>query len=150
MALPDHHKRQLNRCGSHPRQGWGGTEGGNLAAEGSTLPSRHAGKDCCRWQTDHLEPWEDDDINLPWRLSLSVEQIGDGDYFNPRCYWFLDNEGLHLDHFMGYAHNASLFKRAAFEGVGGYPSKSLGLTLRSTRHSSGWCAWLTHSEETRS
>jgi hypothetical protein len=63
---------------------------------------------------------------LPWRLSLSVERLGDGDYFNPRSYWFLDNEGLHFDHPMGYANNASLFRRAAFEGVGGYPSKSFG------------------------
>ena len=73
-----------------------------------------------------IAPWDDDDISLPWRLSLSVERLGDGDYFNPRSYWFLDNEGLHFDHPMGYANNASLFRRAAFEGVGGYPSDSLG------------------------
>jgi glycosyltransferase involved in cell wall biosynthesis len=72
-----------------------------------------------------IAPW-DDDISLPWRLSLSVARLGDGDYFNPRSYWFLDNEGLHFDHPMGYANNASLFRRAAFEGVGGYPSKSFG------------------------
>jgi hypothetical protein len=72
-----------------------------------------------------IAPW-DDDISLPWRLSLSVEWLGDADYFNPRCYWFQDNEGLHADHSMGYANNASLFRRAAFEGVGGYPSASLG------------------------
>jgi hypothetical protein len=59
-------------------------------------------------------------------LSLSVERLGDGDYFNPRSYWFLDNDGLHADHPVGYANNASLFRRAAFEGAGGYPSKSLG------------------------
>jgi glycosyltransferase involved in cell wall biosynthesis len=73
-----------------------------------------------------IAPWDDDDINLPWRLSLSVERLGDGDYFNPRSYWFLDNDGLHVDHPVGYANNASLFRRAAFEGAGGYPSKSLG------------------------
>ena len=73
-----------------------------------------------------IAPWDDDDISLPWRLSLSVERLGDADYFNPRCYWFLDNEGLHFDHPMGYANNASLFRRAAFEGVGGYPSESFG------------------------
>src|SRR5215211_6583643 len=73
-----------------------------------------------------IAPWDDDDISLPWRLSLSVERLGDGDYFNPRSYWFLDNEGLHFDHPVGYANNASLFRRAAFEGVGGYPSKRLG------------------------
>ena len=73
-----------------------------------------------------LAPWDDDDIHLPWRLSLSVEQLGDADYFNPRCYWFWDSNGLHFDHSVGYAHNASLFRRAAFEKVGGYPSISLG------------------------
>jgi glycosyltransferase involved in cell wall biosynthesis len=73
-----------------------------------------------------IAPWDDDDISLPWRLSLSLERLGDADYFNPRCYWFLDDEGLHVDHSMGYANNASLFRRAAFEGVGGYPSVSLG------------------------
>ncbi len=72
-----------------------------------------------------IAPW-DDDISLPWRLLLSVERLGDADYFNPRCYWFLDNEGLHFDHSMGYANNASLFRRAAFEGVGGYTSQSFG------------------------
>jgi glycosyltransferase involved in cell wall biosynthesis len=67
--------------------------------------------------------WDDDDISLPWRLSLSVERLGDADYFNPRCYWFLNNEGLHVDHSVGYAHNASLFRRAAFERVGRYHSE---------------------------
>jgi hypothetical protein len=62
-----------------------------------------------------IAPW-DDDISLPWRLSLSVERLGDGDYFNPRCYWYLDNDGLHFDHSIGYANNGSLFRRAAFEG----------------------------------
>jgi glycosyltransferase involved in cell wall biosynthesis len=70
--------------------------------------------------------WDDDDISLPWRLSLSVERLGDADYFNPRCYWYLDTKGLHFDHSMGYGHSVSLFRRAALEGVGGYPSKSLG------------------------
>ena len=69
-----------------------------------------------------IAPWDDDDISLPWRLSLSVERLSDADYFNPRCYWFVDTNGLHVDHPVGYAHNASLFRRAAFEGVGRYPS----------------------------
>jgi glycosyltransferase involved in cell wall biosynthesis/Sec-independent protein translocase protein TatA len=73
-----------------------------------------------------IAPWDDDDISLPWRLSLSVERLGDADYFNPRCYWFLDNDGLHVDHSVGYAHNASLFRRAAFEEVGRYPSVPMG------------------------
>jgi cellulose synthase/poly-beta-1,6-N-acetylglucosamine synthase-like glycosyltransferase len=73
---------------------------------------------------DLLAPWEDDDISLPWRLSLSVERLGDADYFNPQRYWFLDDAGLHFDHDMGYGHNLSLFTRRAFEAVGGYPAIS--------------------------
>ena len=73
-----------------------------------------------------LAPWDDDDISLPWRLSLSVERLGDAAYFNPRRYWFLDPGGLHFDHTMGYAHNASLVTRDAFEAVGRYTSISVG------------------------
>ncbi len=70
--------------------------------------------------------WDDDDISLPWRLSFSVERIGDADYFNPRAYWFLDTQGLHADHSMGYAFNASLFRWSAFAAVGGSPPVNLG------------------------
>jgi hypothetical protein len=73
-----------------------------------------------------IAPWDDDDISLPWRLSLSVERLGDADYFNPRRYWFLDGAGLHGDRSTGVGHNASLFTRAAFEAVGGYPAISGG------------------------
>ena len=73
-----------------------------------------------------LAPWDDDDIHLPWRLSLSVERLGDADYFNSRRYWVLDSQGLHFDHPIGVGHNGSLFRRSAFEKVGGYPSISVG------------------------
>ncbi|HUZ00003.1 MAG TPA: glycosyltransferase [Thermomicrobiaceae bacterium] len=73
-----------------------------------------------------LARWDDDDISLPWRLALSVEKLGKADYFNPRCYWFWDPEGLHGDHAMGYAFNTSLVRRAAFAAVGGSPALSLG------------------------
>jgi hypothetical protein len=77
-------------------------------------------------QGELIALWDDDDLSLPWRLSLSVERLGNADYFNPRAYWFLDGNGLHFDHSVGYAHNASMFTRAAFEAVGGYPSISVG------------------------
>jgi glycosyltransferase involved in cell wall biosynthesis len=75
---------------------------------------------------DLIALWDDDDLNLPWRLSLSVARLGEADYFNPRAYWFLDGTGWHADHAVGYAHNASLFTRKAYDRVGGYPSISLG------------------------
>jgi hypothetical protein len=69
-------------------------------------------------------------------LSLSVARLGDGDYFNPRSYWFLDNDGLHADHPVGYAHNASLFRRS--RGSAAIPRRVWGPTPRSTLPSSGW------------
>jgi glycosyltransferase involved in cell wall biosynthesis len=71
-----------------------------------------------------IAPWEDDDISLPWRLTLSVERLGRAAYYNPRYYWFLDGEGLHAEHIMGVGHNLSLFTRDAFDAVGGYPAIS--------------------------
>ena len=68
--------------------------------------------------------WDDDDISLPWRLETSVEAIGDEAYFNPGGYWFLDGQGLHLDHRIGLAHASSVFSRTAFDRVGGYPAES--------------------------
>jgi glycosyltransferase involved in cell wall biosynthesis len=89
---------------------------------------RNAGVGLARGEL--IAPWDDDDISLPWRLSHSVERLGNADYFNPRCYWLLDSDGFHekpLDLTVGYySLNMSLFRRAAFEGVGGYPSVNLG------------------------
>jgi glycosyltransferase involved in cell wall biosynthesis len=75
---------------------------------------------------DLLAPWDDDDISLPWRLARSVELIAGADYFNPRCYWMLDADGLHFDGPPCWAHNASIFTRPAFEAVNGYPAISFG------------------------
>jgi hypothetical protein len=70
---------------------------------------------------DLLALADDDDIFLPHRISLSVRLLGDADYWNPRAYWFL-RAGSPLVHeqLTGYAHNAALFRRSAWEKVGGY------------------------------
>jgi glycosyltransferase involved in cell wall biosynthesis len=72
-----------------------------------------------------LCPWDDDDISLPWRLSRSVALLGDADYYNPQRYWFLDPKGLHHDHALGYAFNASIFRKTAWEELGGAPGISV-------------------------
>jgi glycosyltransferase involved in cell wall biosynthesis len=74
-----------------------------------------------------LAPWDDDDINLPWRLSTSVAMLGAGDYYNAGDYWFLDGSGLHHDHALGVGHFTSLISRRAYDSVGGYPAVSLGV-----------------------
>jgi hypothetical protein len=71
---------------------------------------------------DLLAPWEDDDISLPRRLELSRARLGELDYFNPRRYWFLEEDLLHQDHPLGVGHNLSLFHRRAWQAVGGYPA----------------------------
>ena len=68
-----------------------------------------------------LTPWEDDDISLPHRLELSREHLGEEDYYNPRRYWFLNQQGIHWDHRMGVGHNLSIFRKRAWRTVGGYP-----------------------------
>ncbi len=70
-----------------------------------------------RWITTH----EDDDISLPGRLEDGVKKIAGYSYYNPKGYWYLDSNGLHHLHPVGYAHNCSIYTRDAFEKVGGYP-----------------------------
>lgn len=72
-----------------------------------------------------LTNWDDDDISLPWRLSQSIERLAEADYYNPHAYWYLDRNGLHSDHQMGVSQNCSLFRRAAFDAVDGYPHTSV-------------------------
>jgi glycosyltransferase involved in cell wall biosynthesis len=75
---------------------------------------------------DLIAPWDDDDISLPWRLSLSVDRIDGTGYFNPGRSWFWDGAGLHREQVTNVGHNLSLFARDAFEAAGGYPAISVG------------------------
>jgi hypothetical protein len=94
--------------------------------------------------------WDDDDISLPWRLSLSVERLGDADYFNPRCYWFLTTRAsTSIIQWATRTMPASSGVRRWRESAA-IPHRVWGRTLRSTRLSRGWRTGLTRSEETRS
>lgn len=75
-------------------------------------------------QGELIAPWDDDDISLPWRLSRSIEILGQADYYNPSRYWFIDRKGLHGEHAMSLAHGCSIFTRRGFDLVGGYPHTS--------------------------
>lgn len=74
---------------------------------------------------DYLAPWEDDDLSLPWRLTLSVSKILEhqADYYNPKRYWFWDGT-YHSSHPMGVGHNGSLMSRRAFHEVRCYHPRS--------------------------
>ncbi len=64
--------------------------------------------------------WDDDDISLPWRMALSVELLADNDYYNPKAYWVDYHGGILHEVNSGYGHNASLFRKSAWEKVGKY------------------------------
>lgn len=75
-------------------------------------------------------PWEDDDVSLPWRISLSVLRLlqqktrfpDQWGYWNPRRFWYWTqhDQTLRYDHQMGVSHNASSFTWDLFSEAGGY------------------------------
>ena len=71
--------------------------------------------------------WDDDDISLPWRLSLSVDRLGNADYFNPKRFWMMARDELLPDPKTNIGHNMSLYRRSAYESVGKYPPVGSGL-----------------------
>ena len=73
-----------------------------------------------------IATWDDDDISLPWRLSLSYEMLGDADYFNPQRAWFRHGGVMEPKHGFIVGANMSLFRRDALRAIGGYPSLTLG------------------------
>ncbi|MCC6944125.1 MAG: glycosyltransferase [Thermomicrobiales bacterium] len=75
---------------------------------------------------DIIAPWDDDDISLPWRLSSSVRRLGQLDYFNPQLCLFQDQGGMHGKLSGPVGNTLSVYRRAAFDRVGGYPSVTFG------------------------
>jgi len=77
-----------------------------------------------------LAPWDDDDICLPWRLELSVELLGDADYYSPGMLWVVRSGQMQRQPIKYFAHVASVFSRSGFQAVGGYRAISFGEDLR--------------------
>jgi glycosyltransferase involved in cell wall biosynthesis len=70
--------------------------------------------------------WDDDDISLPWRLSQSVRLLGDAEYYNAGCYWFLDQADLYHDHGTGTSYFTSIYRKSTYLELGGTPDMSMG------------------------
>lgn len=75
---------------------------------------------------DLIATWDDDDISLPWRLSLSYQMLGNADYFNPQRTWFRQSGIMAETQSSVVGANMSLFRRDALRAIGGYPSLTLG------------------------
>jgi len=68
---------------------------------------------------DLIFPWDDDDISLPWRLSLSVERMVNHHYFKPDRLWYWARGSVSVKKTVGHAMGA--WSREMFNDVGGYP-----------------------------
>jgi glycosyltransferase involved in cell wall biosynthesis len=74
---------------------------------------------------DVLCRWDDDDISLPWRLSLSLERLRatGGEEWHPDAYWYWPiGDRLYRNVGHGNSHITSVWTRAALAKIGGYPA----------------------------
>jgi glycosyltransferase involved in cell wall biosynthesis len=71
-------------------------------------------------------PWDDDDIAFPWRISLSVERLGDADFFLPDSGWEWYEPSQRLDRLEGNILAQMMFRKDACAKIGGYPDITYG------------------------
>ncbi|QDS91446.1 Glycosyl transferase family 2 [Roseimaritima multifibrata] len=75
---------------------------------------------CCALSTgDVILPWDDDDICLPWRISVTIEKMINRQYSKPSQLWYLGTDGLSIRKSM--AHAMGGWSRELFDSVRGYP-----------------------------
>lgn len=74
--------------------------------------------------------WDDDDVYLPWRLSLSLKEmrrLGTA-FYRPKTFWaYWGNEPLHVNETVpGWVNHAFvMFAKTLWREVGGYPPRTL-------------------------
>jgi len=71
---------------------------------------------------DLVMPWDDDDIHLPWRISLAVQQMRNHRHWGCAEYWTLEGDRMRRDPVTNPAPSNCIFARCAWQKVGGYPS----------------------------
>lgn len=74
---------------------------------------------------DVIFPWDDDDISLPWRISVTLEKMKNLSYFKPTNLWWWNGNGV--EHKQGaMAHAMGGYSRKLFDLIGGYPDFNSG------------------------
>jgi hypothetical protein len=68
---------------------------------------------------DLIAPWDDDDISLPWRLSVSIARMTNHQYFRADRLWCMDF--ALRERVTKLAHAMSVWSRCLFDEVRGYP-----------------------------
>ena len=69
---------------------------------------------------DVIFPWDDDDINLPHRITTSLKYKGDKPYFKNTSAWLWQNGVLKDDPVLNTYPSMGCWDRAFFEEVNGY------------------------------
>lgn len=108
----------------------------NLAGRFATLSKKvqYAIDAALAWRRNAwLMRWDDDDISLPWRVSLSVERLrqrrsaGISQEWRPDNHWYTPGGKIEGETVSpGNTHNMAIFTREALDRIGGYPK--------------GWCS----------
>ena len=75
---------------------------------------------------DLILPWDDDDISLPWRMSIIVQEMRNHHYFKPKSYWTWAKGNLRSKPTYNTAHAMGGFSREIFDKVGGYKEMQSG------------------------
>ncbi|MGD9712907.1 MAG: glycosyltransferase, partial [Thermomicrobiales bacterium] len=76
-----------------------------------------------------LAVWDDDDISLPWRLSQSVEKMGNLEYYCDHLAWYQESQWFSTDVHVLTGGPHAIYRRDAFDEVGGYPPINYGIDL---------------------
>lgn len=66
-------------------------------------------------------PWDDDDISLPWRISLSLKYKGRKRYFKNKRAWLWQNGSIKPEPVANTYPSMGCWDRSLFEQVNGYP-----------------------------
>jgi len=69
---------------------------------------------------DVIFPWDDDDISLPWRISVSLREKGRGKYFKEKRAWLWQNSEIKPEPRYNNYPSMACWDRSLFEQVGGY------------------------------
>lgn len=81
-------------------------------------------------QGELIAVWDDDDVYLPWRLSLSLNEMRrlGTEFYRPKTFWaYWGNEPLHVNETVpGWVNHAFvMFTKTLWREVGGYPPRTL-------------------------
>lgn len=78
-------------------------------------------------QGDVLAIWDASSIDLPWRLEVSLRELGDHEVFRPDACWYMLDGELESRPGQPEGGHVAMLTREAYRAIGGFPSITLGL-----------------------